>query len=331
MAWIELHQAVWTHRKTMMLGAALGIEDIYAAAHMARLWCWALDSAQDGDLSRIPDSVIARAAEWRGDPQAFMDGAKAAGFIDADGMLHDWWEYAGRLIESRDTGHDANEQRKSDAEARVRSAIMRLQAKGDPVTLRALQSEAGCGRSTAQRVLREVQAVRSERSERSGPSGPESPVRSEPTQPNRTQPNTTEPPGTPKPPVGGVEPAADAEGVPPVDVLPETPAPAVATPQQLATAAYDLLDECGHKPSDGGWFGKAIGRIGKLRPEARVQLLGALRQATEPSEWRYTAGNISACDFGPLIDRYGGGQARASPSSASAQIDAFLAIGGGDQ
>ena len=132
---------------------------------------------------------------------------------------------------------------------------------------------------------------------------------------------------TPTPPSGGVEPAADAGGAPAVEVV--MPAEEPPTPQQLAKAAYDLLKDSGHRPSSSGWVGKAITRIRDgLTPEARGQVLDALRLAIEPGEWRYTAGHVSACDFGPLIDRYKGGRPRASPSDDSAAIDRFLAIGG---
>lgn len=105
MAWIALHQSVWTHRKTMILADRLEIPDIYAAAHMAHLWCWAVDNAPTGDLSGLPARVIARGAGWQGDPEAFVEAAVAAGYLDREGdrlTLHDWHEYAERLIEQRE-------------------------------------------------------------------------------------------------------------------------------------------------------------------------------------------------------------------------------------
>lgn len=103
MAWIELHQAIWTHRKTVMLAAELGIPEIYAAAHMIHLWCWALDNAPEGDLSGLSARVIAFGAGWPGDPEAFVQAAVRAGFLDRNDSgelrIHDWDDYAGRLIE----------------------------------------------------------------------------------------------------------------------------------------------------------------------------------------------------------------------------------------
>lgn len=104
MAWIELHQAVWTHKKTVLLAAKLGLDTTYAAAHIIRFWTWALDNVQDGDLSGLPPEVIAFGAAWCGDAEVFVRAVISAGWIDQDesGLyIHDWHEYAGRLIEKR--------------------------------------------------------------------------------------------------------------------------------------------------------------------------------------------------------------------------------------
>lgn len=89
----------------------LGISVPAAIGHLHCLWWWALDYAEDGDLSVFDAEDIADAAMWDGDPQAFVDALIAcgpsgrAGFVERtpDGglRLHDWEEYAGRLIASR--------------------------------------------------------------------------------------------------------------------------------------------------------------------------------------------------------------------------------------
>ena len=45
--------------------------------------------------------TIAAGAGWRGDARAFADALVQAGWLDGDGTIHDWQEYAGRLIERR--------------------------------------------------------------------------------------------------------------------------------------------------------------------------------------------------------------------------------------
>lgn len=105
MAWIELHQTLWSHKKTLLLAAYLQIENIYAAVHMIHLWTWSLDNAQNGDLTDLPPVVIAGGAGWKGNPEEFVNAAIAAGFIDQDEdgslQIHDWMDYAGKLVERR--------------------------------------------------------------------------------------------------------------------------------------------------------------------------------------------------------------------------------------
>ncbi len=104
MAWIESHQAVATHPKTKKLARILKIGIPETVGHLHMLWWWALDYAADGSLARYDDEDIADAVLWEGDPAEFVKAAIAAGFINEtdDGLvLHDWYEYAGRLIDKR--------------------------------------------------------------------------------------------------------------------------------------------------------------------------------------------------------------------------------------
>ena len=101
MAWIELHQAVWTHRKTFELAARLDLDETYAAAHVIRLWTWALDNSPEGDLSSLSDRAIAFGSGWRGDAETFVAALVDVGWLDPNRQIHDWEEYAGRLAERR--------------------------------------------------------------------------------------------------------------------------------------------------------------------------------------------------------------------------------------
>jgi len=111
MAWIESHQELGRHPKTRRLARILGISLPAAVGHLHYLWWWALDFAEDGDLSGYDSYEIAEAAMWEGDPDEFVDAlihcgpGGMAGFLDRTGdgglVLHDWDEYAGRLIERR--------------------------------------------------------------------------------------------------------------------------------------------------------------------------------------------------------------------------------------
>lgn len=106
MAWIESHQELARHPKTLRLARRLGVSVPAAIGHLQLLWWWAMDFAPDGSLTAFDDAEIADAVMWDGSPDALIDALSAAKFIDCapDGegyVIHDWQDYAGRLIERR--------------------------------------------------------------------------------------------------------------------------------------------------------------------------------------------------------------------------------------
>lgn len=128
MAWIEAHQGLAQHPKTKRMARMLGISTAEAIGHLFMLWWWAMDYAQDGDLSKYDEFDIADAAQWTGDAKTFLDAVKncgpgdSSGFIDErDGglFLHDWNVYAGRLFNMREQNRERQarhkEQKKNEA------------------------------------------------------------------------------------------------------------------------------------------------------------------------------------------------------------------------
>jgi len=106
MAWIESHQALGHHPKTLRLAAALTCSVPAAVGHLHFLWWWALDYAPDGLVHADDLPTVARACEWRGKSERFWTGLQAAGFVEQTGVdqvlkIHDWMDYAGRLVERR--------------------------------------------------------------------------------------------------------------------------------------------------------------------------------------------------------------------------------------
>lgn len=102
MAWIESHQELGRHPKTRKLARALGISLPATVGHLHYLWWWALDFAQNGDISRYDAEELAEAALWEGDPAAFVEALTLAGFVDrATSRLHDWDQYVGKLLDRR--------------------------------------------------------------------------------------------------------------------------------------------------------------------------------------------------------------------------------------
>ncbi len=102
MSWIELHQSLPTNKKTIRLKNKLRIKTPQAVGHICMLWLWAVDNAPDGDLSGFTPDEISECAGWTGrSAEDFVEALVGSGFIDADMALHDWFEYAGRLLEHR--------------------------------------------------------------------------------------------------------------------------------------------------------------------------------------------------------------------------------------
>ena len=109
-AWIESHQDLGDHPKTKKLARLLGASRPAVVGHLHYLWWWAVRHAQDGDLTPYDAATIADEAKWDGDPEAFVQAMLdcgpegKAGFLEVvEGrtLIHDWWEYAGKLIEAR--------------------------------------------------------------------------------------------------------------------------------------------------------------------------------------------------------------------------------------
>lgn len=110
MSWIESHQALRKHPKTLMAVAELRVDRHKFIGHLMCLWWWGLDVADsEGRLpSGTTPRVIADAAEWPlGKAGQFVSALinchgqepDSSGFLEeVDGryILHDWWYYAGK-------------------------------------------------------------------------------------------------------------------------------------------------------------------------------------------------------------------------------------------
>ena len=105
MAWIESHQELARHPKTKRFSRLAEISLPTAIGHLHLLWWWAIDYAQDGDLSKYDIRDITDAMEWPGDATVLIDAMVKSGFLDRENdtelTIHDWHDYAGRLMEQR--------------------------------------------------------------------------------------------------------------------------------------------------------------------------------------------------------------------------------------
>ena len=109
MAWIESHQDLLDHPKILRLSRTLGVSKNEAIGVAHRFWWWALKYAEDGDLRRFNDDDLAHAVELNGRGKDFVEamvtcgGDAASGFIDRQPYfrIHDWWDYAGKFLQSK--------------------------------------------------------------------------------------------------------------------------------------------------------------------------------------------------------------------------------------
>lgn len=124
MAWIESHQGLGSHPKTKRMMRKLNISAPLAVGHLHLLWWWALDFAQDGEITNYDSFDISDACQWAGCPNELLDALIEAKFIDVVNdrkYLHDWHIYAGKLIEIRNK--DKERKRNSREKKHVSSGI----------------------------------------------------------------------------------------------------------------------------------------------------------------------------------------------------------------
>ncbi|MCR5346180.1 MAG: hypothetical protein K6E38_00210 [Fretibacterium sp.] len=143
MAWIEVHQELIQHPKLKRLARMLNVSKFEAAGRLFAFWCWALDYADNGNLSRFDASDIADAMEWDGDPQCLIDAmiecgpGDSSGFIERrDGALfvHDWNDYMGRLLSMREKNRE-RQKRFQHKKAAVAGAAVMSPLSNDNITV----------------------------------------------------------------------------------------------------------------------------------------------------------------------------------------------------
>ena len=125
MAWIESHQELWRHpQDEKNLPGCWGCQFPTVVGHLHGIWYWALDFAQDGDLHQYDPRKSLMLLCGRRSGQ-FIEALVAAGYLDQtdDGLsLHDWYDYAGRLIEQREARREQDRARKQRQQERKKAS-----------------------------------------------------------------------------------------------------------------------------------------------------------------------------------------------------------------
>jgi hypothetical protein len=155
MAWIESHQHLDKNGKLLELANSLQINKYQAIGHLNALWWWALDNAEDGDISRFSSVTVTQACGWseyikdeidlsrinevtnRNKAEDFVPALIKCGFLDQekDGLwIHNWSEYTERYFKSIKANKRIREQTKKRVE-RFRSCNASVTQKKRSVTV----------------------------------------------------------------------------------------------------------------------------------------------------------------------------------------------------
>lgn len=90
------------HPKVRALARQLGISRVHAVGILECLWQWAAQYCPDGGLSKWSPASIAEAVDWL-DAEQLLAALKHTdcGFLDEDGMIHDWPEHCEDAVHMR--------------------------------------------------------------------------------------------------------------------------------------------------------------------------------------------------------------------------------------
>jgi hypothetical protein len=102
--WISFYDSIREHPKTYKLAGYLNIESYAAVGIVTSLCSWASVNADTGNIGGHPPYAIARAVGWERDGKELIEAMIKSGHLEEkdDGLyIHDFWDYAGKLIERR--------------------------------------------------------------------------------------------------------------------------------------------------------------------------------------------------------------------------------------
>jgi hypothetical protein len=93
------------HPKTLDFAARLNITRPTAIGHLELLWSFVGKNSPRGDVGKWPDGSIARACDWMGPPQVFIQALIDARLIESDDVhrlvVHDWRDHAAGWVRAK--------------------------------------------------------------------------------------------------------------------------------------------------------------------------------------------------------------------------------------
>lgn len=114
MPWFEAHDTMARHPKTLKLARLLGQDRRWAVGLLHDLFSWGLYAAnKDGALTGLAAADIAQALDYPPKKAGVLVGALVeVGYLEEgpDGYaIHDWYDYAGKLYDSREKNREKNQ------------------------------------------------------------------------------------------------------------------------------------------------------------------------------------------------------------------------------
>lgn len=114
MPWFEAHDTMARHPKTLKLARLLNVDRRYAVGLLHDLFSWGLYAAdKEGRLNGLTEADIAQALDYSVKKAGAVVGALVeAGYLDRaeNGYaIHDWYDYAGKLFDSREKNKEKNQ------------------------------------------------------------------------------------------------------------------------------------------------------------------------------------------------------------------------------
>jgi hypothetical protein len=90
--YIRVETSFYTHRKTAKLRSLIGDDAFWI---VPKLWAYAAENQPDGDLSRYESPQLAMLLGCPKHATSILEALIECGFVDSDGIIHDWGEYNG--------------------------------------------------------------------------------------------------------------------------------------------------------------------------------------------------------------------------------------------
>lgn len=158
--WLELHQEMPRHRKTLALARLLRVDRRYAIGLIIDLWTWGLDNADwEGNLTGMTREDIALALDWPPKKAAgLVESLINAGWLEEHEeayVLHDWSDYTGKLSDKRELKRQQDRDRQRKRREKLRDVMSKDGDKGSECRTNGSVTNCECGSDVTRDITHE--------------------------------------------------------------------------------------------------------------------------------------------------------------------------------